>query len=211
MKYILKRNEPQSFTDLKLRANVGWEPAYNTLSGDVKKAVKDSLIAEQGHICCYCECRITSNNSHIEHVCPQSEPKVDPLDYSNLACSCQTQLQKGEPRHCGHLKEDWFDADLLVSPFDPGCGERFTFEGNGRIKPASDLDEAASKTIKKLGLDISKLKALRAKVIEPFLDEGLSYKELEKFVSGYLSKDASGRFGEFWTTIHYLFGNHVIA
>ena len=88
MKYILKRNEPQSFTDLKLRANVGWEPAYNTLSGDVKKAVKDSLIAEQGHICCYCECRITSINSHIEHFCPQSEQKVDPLDYSNLACSC---------------------------------------------------------------------------------------------------------------------------
>lgn len=75
-----------------------------------------------------------------------------------------------------------------------------------RSKSLVDNDLASSETIKKLGLDIPKLNALRAKAIEPFLDEGLSPQEMRAFVSGYLNKDASGRFGQFWTTIRYLFG-----
>ncbi len=47
--------------------------------------------------------------------------------------------------------------------------------------------------------------------IEPFLEESLSADDLQQFVSGYLRQDNSGRFGEFWTTIHYLFGEAVVA
>ena len=211
MKHIVKQDEPQAYTDWKSLANDDWAPTYDGLSGAPKKAVKDALTAEQGHICCYCERRLTDSDSHIEHFRPQSDPAVDPLDFSNLLCSCQNQIKKGEPRHCGNLKDDWFDPHLLISPFDPGCQNHFAFTGDGMIRKAASNDPAAAETISRLGLAIPKLNALRAKAIEPFLDEGLSREDMQQFVTGYLGMDTEGRFGEFWTTIHYLFGGYVIA
>ena len=204
MKLIVKQHEPQTFTVWKAQANAVWQPTYDALSSALKNAVKSALMEELGFICCYCERRLTEEDSHIEHFRPQSDPVVDPLDFGNLLCSCQNQVKKGEPRHCGNLKENWFDPNLLVSPLAPGCERRFAFTGDGNIKPALDTDRAASETIKKLGLSIPKLKDLRAKAIEPFLDESLTIEEMHAFVSGYLTK-ASGKFGEFYTTIRYLF------
>jgi uncharacterized protein (TIGR02646 family) len=209
MKHIDKREEPQSFSDWKALANEDWQPTYDNLSGVEKRDVKAALMAEQGQICCYCESRLIDSDSHIEHFQPQSDPAVDPLDFSNLLCSCQKQIKKGEPRHCGNLKDDWFDPELLISPFDPGCEERFSYTGVGLIKPASAHDQGAAMTIKKLGLDIPKLNALREKAIEPFLDDEISDDDMRVFVTGYLKKDAEGRFSEFWTTIRYLFQGYV--
>ena len=209
MKYIVKQDEPGAFTSWKSRRNPNWHPNYNNLSGEPKKALKTALQAEQGYICCYCEQRLTDKDSHIEHLRPQSDPSVDPLDYGNLLCSCQNQVRKGEPRHCGNLKEDWFDQNLLVSPLDPDCEIRFAFTGDGSIKPMAVDDVAASETIKRLGLNIPKLNALRENAIAPFLDEDLTHEELQTFVTGYLVKAAAGQFGEFWTTIHYLFKDYV--
>ena len=64
-------------------------------------------------------------------------------------------------------------------------------------------------TITKLGLNINKLKALRKKAIEPFLDGNLSEQERSQFVSGYLRKDTGEMFGEFWTTIDYIFAQNA--
>jgi uncharacterized protein (TIGR02646 family) len=211
MKHIIKCSEPQAFADWKALANEDWQPSYDDLSGYSKKAVKDGLMEEQGYLCCYCERRLTPENSHIEHLRPQSDSTVDPLDFANMLCSCQNQLNKGDPRHCGNLKGDWFDTLLLVSPLDSDCENRFSFTGNGAIKPLLPTETAATETIKRLGLNIPKLNALRASAIEPFLEETLNEEELRQFVSGYLEKDASGRHGEFWTTIRYLFGDYVSA
>jgi uncharacterized protein (TIGR02646 family) len=211
MKHVQKGNEPLVFSDWKALANEDWQPTYDDLAGEIKQAVKTELMQEQGYLCCYCECRIDADDSHIEHFRPQSRVDVDPLDFGNLLCSCQNQLQKGVPRHCGNLKGYWFIQELLVSPFDPGCESRFAFTGDGGIKPMDDTDIGAAETIKRLGLDLPKLNAMRASAIEPFLEESLSADELQQFVSGYLRQDNSGRFGEFWTTIRYLFGEAVVA
>lgn len=211
MKHVQKGNEPLAFSDWKAMANEDWLPTYDDLSGDTKKAVKKALMQEQGYLCCYCERRIVDDDSHIEHFRPQSHEDVDPLDFSNLLCSCQNQLQKGVPRHCGNLKGDWFDPVLLVSPFNPDCESRFAFTGAGEIKPVDNTDNGAEETIQRLGLDLPKLNAMRASVIEPFLDETLSSVDLQQFVTGYLQRDTLGRFGEFGTAIRYLFGETVIA
>ena len=205
MKRIHKHAEPQDFTDWKALANANWQPTYSDLSGPLKRVVKSALMAEQGFICCYCERELTEEDSHIEHFRPQSDPAVDPLDYGNLLCCCQNRIRKGEPRHCGNLKEDWFDPALLISPLNPDCERRFAFTGKGEIKPATANDPAASETIRRLGLDLPKLNALRAKAIEPFLDESLSREELRRFVHGYLQK-TNEQYCPFWTTIRYLFG-----
>jgi uncharacterized protein (TIGR02646 family) len=211
MKYVQKGAEPLEFSGWKALANDDWQPTYGNLSGDTKKAVKDVMMKEQGYLCCYCERRIDDDDSHIEHFRPQSNSDIDALDFSNLLCSCQNQLKKGVPRHCGNLKEDWFDASLLVSPLVPDCESRFAFTGDGAIKPSLSIDTAAIETIKRLGLAIPKLNALRAYAIEPFLEETLSEDDIRRFVTGYLEKDGNGLYGEFWTTIRYLFGDYASA
>ncbi|MBV0934797.1 retron system putative HNH endonuclease [Marinobacterium weihaiense] len=204
MKPIIKGTEPAELTAWKALENEDWSPTYDDLSGAEKRAVKTALMQEQGYICCYCERRLSEQDSHIEHFQPQSDAAVDPLDYSNLLCSCQNQLEKGEPRHCGNLKGDWFDEHLLVSPMDSDCEQRFKFTGDGNIYPAPD-DEAADVTITKLGLDLPKLVSMRAAAIEPFLSEELSNDELALFVDGYLQQSESGQYSPFWTTIRSLF------
>lgn len=202
MKYIAKGAEPAEFSDWKAKANDNWQPTYSNLSGDIKKTIKDALMTEQGYICCYCEGRLHYNDSHIEHHQPQSDPTTDAIDFSNLLCSCQDRLKKGEPRHCASSRGNW---PMPISPLDPACEARFAFSLDGLIRPANEDDEEAKETISKLQLDIPKLNSLRKGAIEPFSEGGLSLEELQSFVSGYLSKDDKGQFGEFWTTIRYLF------
>jgi uncharacterized protein (TIGR02646 family) len=205
MKYIIKQPEPQEFTQWKNQANDDWQPSYDDLSGSVKSAVKQALMQEQGYLCCYCEASLTED-SHIEHLRPQSDPAADPLDFSNMLCSCQNNLKKGEPLHCGNLKGDWYVEALFVSPLDPTCEDRFKFTGDGQIDPVLQNDKAAMTAIEKLGLNIPKIRDLRRNAIEPFLDPNLSSDEFLAFVQGYLQIDAFGKFNPFWTTIKYLFG-----
>lgn len=213
MKYIEKQREPQELINWKNQANSDWKPTYDKLDSFVKQAIKQSLMAEQGYICCYCENALSDNDSHIEHFQPQSDPYVDSLDFSNLLCSCQNDLKKGEPRHCGTLKDNWFDETQLISPLDSTCEKRFAFTADGSIKPANNDDQGAVTTIEKLGLNIPKLRELRQKAIETFIDpdltEDLSDEEIGEFVKEYLEPDDLGHFSSFWTTIRYLFGEYL--
>ena len=208
MKHFVKGDEPVALTEWKALANEHWQPTYGDLSGAVKEAVKESLLAEQGRICCYCERRLNEGDLHIEHLAPQSSPAVDPLDYSNMICSCQNQLKKGDPRHCGNLKEN---NTLSLTPLDADCEEHFTYTHNGTIQPKPQTNIQAKETIKTLGLDIPKLNNMRNKAIEPFLAADLEESELIAFVTGYLAKNGDGSFEPFWTTIKHLFGDSISA
>lgn len=202
MKAIQKGMEPAIFTAWKALANDDWQPSYDILGNPEKKAVKQALMLEQGYICCYCECRLLEDDSHIEHFVPQSESDIGALDFANMLCSCQQNLAKGTPLHCGNLKAD---QKVPISPLDLDCATRFIFAADGRVLPASVGDQAAMDTIEVLGLDIPILRARRAKVIEVFLDESLGVDELKQLLSVYLQKDAFGMYGEFWTTVEGLF------
>lgn len=208
MKHILKQAQPPELAEWRDSGNEDWQPTYDNLDSHVKRKVKDSLMEEQGWICCYCKRRLIDKDSHIEHFRPQTDPGTDPLDYDNLLCSCQDQERRGQPLHCGHCKGDWFDPVLLINPLDDDCEARFSFLLDGTILPRSDKDRAAKTTIKRLNLDIPKLRALRHAAVDSFLDPTLSDEDCALFAKKYLQQDASGRFGEFWTTIRFLFTNH---
>ena len=209
MKHIVKDQDTPGFDKWKTSVNENWQPTYDGLRDPERKEVKDSLMKEQGKICCYCERRLTDEDSHIEHFKPQSEEDVDPLDYTNILCSCQNQLKKGVSRHCGHSKDNWFDEDLLISPLYPDCEGRFAYTGDGEIRPVNEFDTAATRTIEKLKLDIELLNDSRKKAIESFLDEDLDEQDFFSFVTGYLKKKSDDTFNEFWTTIDYIFVQKV--
>lgn len=209
MRYIQKAAEPQVFSDWKALANEDWQPSYDVLPGNIKKAVYRSLLVEQGYICCYCERELVEGDYHIEHLNPQHLHTGDGLNYSNFLCSCLNKTVKGEPLHCGKLKDDpencrkLRDIDILkVHPLQEDCSSHFSFSGIGEIKGETD---SGTQTIKRLGLDIKKLNDMRKEALEPFLDP-ISDTEFLEFVEGYLKPSATGRLNPFQTMITCLFG-----
>ena len=194
MKQIVKDDEPRDFEEWKAGDKMAHRPNWNRIPGPVRVSIHETLLREQGFICCYCESSISGDDSHIEHFRPRRF-RERLLDYENLHCSCQPEGVKGEPRHCGHLKGSWFNEELLVSPLEEGCARRFRYTGNGDIFPGMDGDAGAATTIRKLGLDLPKLRDLRAAAIDAFLD--LSADEIRRL----LERPAGGRHLAFHTTI----------
>jgi len=202
MKYIKKGNEPQNFITWKSNAS----NTYSNLRNPIKADLKNALLLEQGYICCYCESKISSNNSHIEHLDPQCNNNSNDLEFTNLLCSCQNKLFKGEPRHCGNSKDN---KNIPITPLMEGCEEKFTYTADGQIQ---HTDLTSQKTIKYLKLDIDKLNKLRESAIDSILyldpiekNELLSEKDIKVFAQDYL-KIKDSQYNEFHTTIKYLFG-----
>jgi uncharacterized protein (TIGR02646 family) len=212
VKYIRKTNEPEVLANFKAQANDDWQPSYELLRGKDKQQFHHHLIAEQGHICCYCGERIVSSDSHIEHFQPQTEYPHLELDYFNLIASCQQKIQPKEPRHCGMGKGDWFDAELLVSPLIKDCEDFFKYTDDGQIlsaNPESEKGKAATETIEKLRLNISKLQSVRAGTIDsiygdPDLQLPLSDDEIDKLIHYYSHIDNDGRYQPYCQSIVYL-------
>lgn len=205
MKHIIKGSEPEKLIDYKETANDNWKPSFSDLRGEEKQAVHNSLIREQGGLCCYCEDSVTPEKSHIEHFRPQSDPLVDDLDYGNMLCSCQRKVNNLEPKHCGNAKGNWFDDNLLISPLDPGCEQRFAYAADGSIRPTNPHDEAAKTTIERLKLDCDKLRRGRKNAVDGILAATSTDAEIKKSLSSHLGPDSNGTFGRFYTTVTYLF------
>ncbi len=204
MKYIDKGTEPSFFTKWKnqdkmyQRGRSNWK----RLDSTTKKQLHKVLIKEQGAICCYCGTRIRVNESHIEHFRPQKQyPKLK-LEYNNLLCSCQFELQKTEPRHCGNAKGSWFDENLTISPLDLSRESRFEYLENGSVQ-GSNNDEAAKQTIKHLELDINKLRELRQAAIFAALEDIdiLDEKMIQEQIAFYSQRNSSVQLIPFCSSI----------
>ncbi len=195
MKRIVKGAEPEVFSEWKANDRMAHQPNWNRVRSSVKQKLHETLMQEQGFLCCYCEVSVTADDSHIEHFRPRGRYPTRQLDYDNLLCSCQRELSPGEPRHCGHQKGDWFDENLLVSPLAPNCEERFRFTANGDIFPRRDNDAGAKATIRRLGLNVAKLRALRAAAVDGLYDVPQSD------IGQLLTRGADGKFLAFHTTI----------
>jgi len=200
MKHIIKNPEPQEFKAWKARANEYWQPTFNELRGMEKRAVFNALWNEQGHICSYCQCRLTPNDCHIDHLQPQSNPQIDPLNYANFVCSCQSNLQKGDPIHCGNAKAN---SLLPISPLDPTCESRFRFKNNGEIDANYPHDQSAIDTINILNLNSRNIVGDRLTVIEFFDEETapMNNDEVAQFIQESLEKDKDGKYQPYWTMI----------
>ncbi|MBF0137851.1 MAG: TIGR02646 family protein [Magnetococcales bacterium] len=171
------------------------------MHSSIKKPLKKSLMEEQGYICCYCERRISEDDSHIDHLRPQEEFGWSALDYGNMLCSCQLELARNEPRHCGNSKGSWFNSELLISPLDPSCENRFFYSLDGSICPADEKDMAATMTIEKLNLDGEKLNRLRKAAIEAFIMDPM------ETILAELHREGMKEFYEFHTAIRIYYAS----
>jgi uncharacterized protein (TIGR02646 family) len=157
--------------------------AWDDLLNPEKTLLHTSLRNEQGHVCCYCERRITAGTSHIEHFRPRSKYPAQVFDYQNTHASCSppnadasigeiadsNRDQDGAKRKkpliastCGAHKGDLFD-NALISPLESDCASFFRYFPNGEVQAAghSESKRRAELTISLLNLNSRRLKDQR--------------------------------------------------
>jgi uncharacterized protein (TIGR02646 family) len=164
MKQIIKNHEPQEIIDWKALADANWQPTYRDAP---KGIIRQSLLEEQGYICCYCNKDISDEDFHIEHFRPQDPFDYLELEYINMHASCMKNKVKGSPSHCGDAKKNWFDNRLTLSPLDNN-EISFRYLDDGTVE-AGVPD--ASEMITKLNLNEETLRSKREAEITGILDE----------------------------------------
>lgn len=182
MKAITKNLAAPGFRPLQGRqppatseeASNGW----NNFGGI--RSVRNALLAEQYHLCCYSEVRADEVHLgyHIEHIENKSQNPSRTFDSTNLAASAidsnlgfsQLKQQSGDLKSNlfgGHalLKAQGVDMTKLVHPQLNNCANFFLYLSDGRIFPHPELDEQdkekAKYTIRQLNLDCPYLRTLR--------------------------------------------------
>lgn len=204
MRFIEKQEEsPPIFQSLTKKPFRDW-------STEQKTQAKQSLMEEQHFICCYCEMRISLKESHVEHFKPKSQYPEEDRNYYNLLASCQRMPEVSIPRHCGHLKANWYEEKGIVSPLLPNCQGFFAYTADGQILPnpksTPHQQNVARITIEKLGLNIEILKAQRSAAIDAILlnIDLMSNEDIVQLINEYDRPDKSGMYEPFCSTIIYI-------
>jgi uncharacterized protein (TIGR02646 family) len=173
MLFIQKSDPPAKFCDWLEKRTNDWHPTWDNLAGDPKESLHKTLVEEQFYLCAYCECKIDTKDSHIEHLRPRNGPNGAgglELEYKNMVASCVKQQNRTDPNTCGHAKSMWYDDVLFVHPLSQFCNSRFRYLLDGRIAAFDDEDCAATETINRLNLNLQKLVERRRSVIEFFIE-----------------------------------------
>lgn len=201
MKHIAKTAEPETFTQWKADNPLAcFKDMHATPDGrNAKNHLRQSLVVEQHHLCCYCESLITDGDFHIEHFRPKAPDKFPhlQLEYSNLHACCHKEPTGSTDECCGHKKKDEFHPDL-ISPLETDCSTHFTYTADGKIIAA---DERGRLTIDMLNLNSAQLCDSRKSLIDFFL--AIDEDEIDHEIALHLDT-GSPVFGEFFTTIQYL-------
>ena len=127
MKKIIKQSEPRSLVEHRSQANADYDNYPD------KDKLRESLLKEQGYICCYCMSRIKLDEMKIEHWQPQTKYSSRQLDYRNLLGACMgNQGARPQNQHCDTRKGD---SEITSNPIegDKNCENLIKYRPDGRI------------------------------------------------------------------------------
>lgn len=197
MKRVDKGRSPEPFEEWKGKANDDWQPAYAELRNPEKHLLHQTLLKEQGWVCCYCGRTVSLEDSHIEHFRPQHAYQALELSYDNLHASCLRAAKPGQPLHCGHAKADKFDEGMHISPLDPACEHRFMYTSHGQVLSSRRGDEGATYMAALLALDTPVLRHARAEALSRTLDaaflESATVEELGQLRDAFRARNEDGK------------------
>ena len=197
MKHVMKGASSPVFESWKALTNTEWTATYENLQNPEKRALHQTLLSEQGWVCCYCGRTIALQDSHIEHFRPQERYANLALSYENLHASCIRETEPGMPLHCGHAKDSDFDELLAISPLDPYCEARFLYTQEGSLIASDVADTQVNYMVELLQLDIPFLRNRRkdevGRVFDPTFLATVTEGELKLLRDAYRSLDDAGR------------------
>jgi len=229
MRHIKKNPEPDYFANWKsnFKAINGRDAVYEDLKGTREYLrLKESLLKEQGYICCYCEKRIGQQpylkDCDIEHFMPRhpdgsvlsedecKECKDAQLTYTNLFVSCKGESGDSAD-HCNHKKDNWFSFQTCISPADPRIGGIFGFRLDGKMFV---IDPIGQEMAKHLHLNSYVLMEQRKAAFDmaletEFEDEDLlADRDYVEAVLGDYEHMQDGMYAEFCSMITYCLRNY---
>lgn len=169
MKQINKSQEPNSLVQHRAQQFAD----FSNIPNNTKEDLRQSLLAEQGHICCYCMKRIpekvtndgiVSYEMKIEHFQSQTGFSNLQLTYTNLLGACTGN--EGKPKKlqtCDTKKgSDILTINLLTN--NPSCETLFKYNADGEISSANNDDEINRQINEVLNLNMQTLKDGRREI-----------------------------------------------
>jgi uncharacterized protein (TIGR02646 family) len=175
MKKIIKQSEPRSLVAHRSQSNANYDNYPD------KDKLRESLLKEQGYICCYCMSRITSEQMKIEHWQPQTKYTALQLDYRNLLGACNgNQGARPQNQHCDTRKSD---IEITINPIegDKNCENLVRYHSDGKIySDDASINHDLNET---LNLNLGFLKKNRKEALDVVickLDEKFSNKAWSK-------------------------------
>ena len=211
MKHIIKNSEPPELIEYRKTPGV----CFESMDSEVKRALKKSLIEEQGYLCCYCGKRIEiTDNLKIEHILSQSKFAYAQLLYSNMILSCdggetdRTSGNKKFPEHCDSKKKD---VILALPPTNLCCENCFIYGEDGSIDALPGKNQGIEEVIQILGLDNPVLKNQRKAAIDAYKDYDYSPEEWKKEIDRLSVKNQDGKYLTFCKAVEYYIKNYKLS
>ncbi len=161
MKAIVKVKEPTSLTEHRARQH----SSYTNLD---KTDTRNSLLTEQGHICCYCMRRIPESGNtpgtKIEHFLCQEDHSHEELNYGNMLLACLGN--EGSPKRLQTCDTKKGKLSLTHSPSNQARNieSLIKYKPNGEIYSSDETFNAELETV--LNLNVKSLKDNRRIVYE---------------------------------------------
>ena len=168
MKQIVKTHSPKSFVEFCNKPFAVYDG-----SDFPKEELRQSLLSEQGHICCYCMKRIPekvekdgweSFDMKVEqYQCQDHFPKLR-LTYTNLFGACTGN--EGKPKKLQTCDTKKGNLDLSINPTStiPNCETLFKYNSEGEISSITDSGEINRQLNEVLNLNMQTLKDGRCEI-----------------------------------------------
>lgn len=163
MKQITKIQPPKSFVEFCNKTHAIYDG-----SDFPKEELRQNLLSEQGHICCYCMKRIPEKivddnivtyEMKVEHFKCQELHEDLRLTYSNLFGACTGN--EGNPKKLQTCDTSKGNLDLTINPTStaPNCETIIKYDADGEIY--TDNDEINRQLNEVLNLNMQTLKESR--------------------------------------------------
>lgn len=107
---------------------------YGGQQPEVTQAIRASLLAEQGYLCCYCMRRVNDDERlKVEHWRSQSRYPQHQLEYGNLLAACDGNKGKRRSQETCDTRKG--NADLRFNPADAAhdVEDKVAYRSNGEV------------------------------------------------------------------------------
>jgi len=125
MRRITKGSEPKALTEHRARRGGSFDDIRD------KGPLRDVLLQEQRHLCCYCMRRIDKETMKIEHFLPQSRHPDKAIDWGNLLAACPGNA--GKPRRLQTCDTRKGDQEIRLDPQGP-LVDRIRYSNSGHVE-----------------------------------------------------------------------------
>lgn len=115
--------------------------SWDDFTSEIKHTITEHILQNEQRIgsksyCVYCERKIKSGKTHIEHIKPKSEFPTLFDKYENIVVSCQSN------QSCGHAKGNDYNQKF-INPVEENPEDFMTYEfSTGEIIPLANANQS---------------------------------------------------------------------